>query len=157
MEKTLERLRKDVNILATHTGSLVIKKEEKTLSDNIVEDVQDVIDFAERAVVLLSATRDLFEKQLNSYYVLNLLSETTFFDGVECDGNCLLEDIDSLLFELESDSKRIARENKWLKDHCKYCLNNEFRDEGLVNCESTYQNLEGCACINFEEDFRNGQ
>lgn len=50
-----------------------------------------------RARHLLKATYDLLEKQYRSPYVLNLLSETIFYDEAECDGNCLMEDIENLL------------------------------------------------------------
>lgn len=48
----------------------------------------------DRKTVLLMACRDLLKKQINSIYVLDLLSETVFYDGVDCDGYCLLEDIE---------------------------------------------------------------
>lgn len=50
-----------------------------------------------RSRILLEATHDLLEKQMESGYVLNLLSETVFYDGAECDGHCLMEDIENLL------------------------------------------------------------
>lgn len=53
----------------------------------------------------IKATKDLLEKQDNSYYVLNLLEETVFYDGVECDGNCLKIDIDYWFDELEEQTK----------------------------------------------------
>lgn len=55
----------------------------------------------ERKITLLKACRDLLNKQNNTMYVLNMLSETVVCDGVECDGSCLLEDIESLLEEIE--------------------------------------------------------
>lgn len=48
----------------------------------------------DRKTVLLMACRDLLKKQINSIYVLDLLSETVFYDGADCDGYCLLEDIE---------------------------------------------------------------
>jgi hypothetical protein len=48
----------------------------------------------DRKIILLKACRDLLKKQENSGYVLDLLSETVFYDEAECDGNCLLEDIE---------------------------------------------------------------
>ena len=50
-----------------------------------------------RAIELLKACKDLLEKQVNSFYVLNVLEETVFYDGTDCDGFCLLEDIKSYL------------------------------------------------------------
>lgn len=46
-----------------------------------------------RAITLLKACLDLLSKQDGSYYVLNMLMETVFYDGEECDGYCLMEDI----------------------------------------------------------------
>jgi len=48
----------------------------------------------DRKITLLKACRDLLRKQNDSSYVLNLLSETVFYDDVDCDGYCLLEDIE---------------------------------------------------------------
>ena len=50
-----------------------------------------------RAIELLEATKKLLEKQLTSKYVLNLITETVYYDGTECDGYCLLEDIRTYL------------------------------------------------------------
>lgn len=52
------------------------------------------------AFELLKATKKLFERQNDSYYVLNLLEEEVMYDGVECDGYCLLDDIRYLLEEV---------------------------------------------------------
>ncbi len=46
-----------------------------------------------RAEVLLRAAFDLLSKQRDSGYTLDLLGETAFYDGVECDGSCLMDDI----------------------------------------------------------------
>lgn len=62
---------------------------------------EEMMDLLERAKILLKATKDLLEKQDNSYYVLNLLEETVFYDGVESDGSCLKDDIDYWFDELE--------------------------------------------------------
>jgi len=48
----------------------------------------------DRKIILLKACRDLLKKQEKSHYVLNLLEETVFYDDVDCDGYCLLEDIE---------------------------------------------------------------
>lgn len=50
-----------------------------------------------RARYLLEVSYDLLRKQEESFYVLNILSETIFYDGAECDGYCLMEDIDNFL------------------------------------------------------------
>lgn len=55
----------------------------------------------ERAVVLLKAAKELLSKQRNSYYVLNMLEETVYYDDAECDGSCLIDDIGYLLDEIE--------------------------------------------------------
>ena len=52
-----------------------------------------------RADTLLKATYDLLSKQHENYYVLNLLAETVYYDEAECDGNCLMEDIDAWIDE----------------------------------------------------------
>ena len=57
----------------------------------------DWLNELKRARILLDATHNLLEKQMESGYVLNLLSETVFYDGAECDGHCLMEDIENLL------------------------------------------------------------
>lgn len=45
-----------------------------------------------RAKVFVKAAHDLLQKQRDSSYVLNLLSETVFYDGADCDGYCLYEE-----------------------------------------------------------------
>lgn len=47
----------------------------------------------DRKVTLLKACMELLQKQNDSYYVLNLLEETVFYDEANCDGYCLLDDI----------------------------------------------------------------
>lgn len=51
----------------------------------------------DRAVTLLRACLDLLNKQKESYYVLNLLEQTVYYDGTDCDGYCLSEDIELYL------------------------------------------------------------
>jgi hypothetical protein len=60
-----------------------------------------MIDILGRAKILLKATKELLEKQENSFYVMNLLEETVFYDGVDCDGSCLKDDIGYWFDELE--------------------------------------------------------
>ena len=51
------------------------------------------------ARVLLKAAHDLLHKCDESFYVLNVLEQTTVYDGVECDGYCLMEDIEEVMEE----------------------------------------------------------
>lgn len=47
----------------------------------------------DRKEVLLRACYELFQKQIESPYVLNLLEETVHYDDYDCDGYCLMDDI----------------------------------------------------------------
>ena len=51
----------------------------------------------ERALLLLRVCKELLEKQNESPYVLNILEQIIFYDEAECDGQCLLEDIEDFL------------------------------------------------------------
>ena len=51
----------------------------------------------DEARILLRAAYDLFHKQAESFYTLDLLAETATWNGVECDGYCLMEEIADLL------------------------------------------------------------
>jgi len=53
-----------------------------------------------RAQVLLQAALDILKKCDDSPYVENVMGVTAFWDGAECDGSCLMEDIKDL-FEVE--------------------------------------------------------
>lgn len=53
----------------------------------------------DRKTELLVATLKLLSKQKDSPYVLNLLSTTVYYDEAECDGTCLMEDIETCLLE----------------------------------------------------------
>ena len=46
----------------------------------------------DRAKVFIKAIHDLLQKQKDSYYVLDLLAETVFYDDADCDGYCLYEE-----------------------------------------------------------------
>ena len=50
-----------------------------------------------REHLLLKVAYQLLKQQDDSCYVLNLLEETTVWDGVDCDGYCLMEEIGVLL------------------------------------------------------------
>lgn len=55
----------------------------------------------ERAIILLKATKEILQKQEDSSIVLDILEQTAIWDGVECDGYCLLEEIGYLLETIE--------------------------------------------------------
>lgn len=54
---------------------------------------------ASREKVLLKATLDIFKQQENSSYTISCLETTAIWDDVECDGSCLMEEIEILLSE----------------------------------------------------------
>ncbi|MDY5098734.1 MULTISPECIES: hypothetical protein [Clostridia] len=54
----------------------------------------------DRKVTLLKACLELLQKQDESPYTLDILGETAHYDGADCDGYCLMEDIK---IELELD------------------------------------------------------
>ena len=56
----------------------------------------------DRAITLRNACRNLLNKQKESSYVLDLLTETVFYDGSDCDGYCLSDDIEDYLMEYEA-------------------------------------------------------
>jgi hypothetical protein len=56
----------------------------------------------DRAITLLKACRDLLQKQMDANYVLNILTETVYYDDADCCGACLLDDINCLLKEMEN-------------------------------------------------------
>ena len=59
----------------------------------------------ERAITLLKACKELLNKQNETAHVLNILEQTVYYDETDCDGGCLLEDIESLLFEIDEDEE----------------------------------------------------
>ena len=62
-------------------------------------------DDIERAILLLSKVSELFDRQNETIYVLDLLAEIVSYDGVECDGYCLKDDIERLLFVLRGEQE----------------------------------------------------
>ena len=53
----------------------------------------------DRKTELLIAAYKLLDEQNKTPYVLNMLETTVDYDNTECDGSCLMEDIESCLFE----------------------------------------------------------
>jgi len=52
-----------------------------------------------RAKILLKAARDILTKCDESSYVADVMCETAIWDEVECDGNCLLNELNEFLDE----------------------------------------------------------
>lgn len=55
--------------------------------------IDTYIEALDRAKTLLKATWNLLQKQNKTRYVLNMLEETVYYDGGECGGSCLMDDI----------------------------------------------------------------
>lgn len=109
-----------------------------------------MIDLLERAKILLKATKELLEKQENSFYVMNLLAETVFYDGVDCDGSCLKDDIGYWFDELEDappakaislDKVKKAREE--IDDLDRYFDNDLYTDntDSMFKCSEVLEIL----------------
>ena len=47
----------------------------------------------DRKTILLRACKDMLEKIKDSPYVISPFETTVFYDGADCDGFCLLDDI----------------------------------------------------------------
>lgn len=56
-------------------------------------------EYGDRAMVLLKACFSLLNKQKESRFVLNILEQIVAYDESDCDGYCLMEEIDDYLRE----------------------------------------------------------
>ena len=56
-----------------------------------------------RAKILMKATLDILNKSYDSFYVVDALSLTAVWDGVECDGHCLKDELEELLIDIEEE------------------------------------------------------
>lgn len=54
---------------------------------------EELLEKEKRLSTLLKAAYDLFEKCNEGPYVKNVLEETAHYDGADCDGYCLKDDI----------------------------------------------------------------
>lgn len=54
-------------------------------------------DVEDRKITLLRAARDILRKCEDSHYVMEVSGVTAVWDGAECDGSCLLEEIEDFL------------------------------------------------------------
>ena len=70
--------------------------------------IDTYIQALDRAKTLLKATWNLLQKQNETIYVLNMLEELVYYDEAECDGSCLMDDI-----------------NYWFDEFCDEELGNE--------------------------------
>ena len=57
----------------------------------------------DRMLVLLKATQEILHECRDSVYVMDVFYATAEYDGTECDGYCVMEDIDDLLEEIEDE------------------------------------------------------
>lgn len=64
-------------------------------------------EWLDRAVELLYATKEILEKAKESPYTIDVLTTLATWDGTECDGYCLLDDITVLLEEIQSSDEVI--------------------------------------------------
>lgn len=64
-----------------------------------------------RYITLLRAAHTLLKKQHDANCVLNLLAETVDYDGAECDGNCLMDDIEYYFDEIGMEMPESERIN----------------------------------------------
>ena len=68
----------------------------------------------EQSLKLLKATLDILKQCNESGYVKDVMEVTAIWDEAECDGNCLMEEVEALVEELinqnkEDDTKRKSR------------------------------------------------
>lgn len=54
----------------------------------------------DRSITLLKATLEILQKAKASPFVLDVLTTTAHYDDTECDGYCLLEDIETHLEDI---------------------------------------------------------
>ena len=52
----------------------------------------------DRDIILLRACLDLLNQYKESPFELEILGKTIYYDGSECDGYCLIDDLEDYLF-----------------------------------------------------------
>lgn len=62
--------------------------------------VGEILQFNRRAIILLKATSDILKKVEKDHYAQVFFGKTAVWDDVECDGYCLMEEINDLLEEV---------------------------------------------------------
>jgi hypothetical protein len=100
LEETIEHT-KEIAERCEKEGIFVIPQNIKECGQEYAQ-IAEWLSELKRAKTLLKATHELLNKQVDSYYVLNMLAETVFYDDAECDGSCLMEDIEAWLEDIEA-------------------------------------------------------
>ena len=59
----------------------------------------------EQSLKLLKATLDILKQCNESAYVKDVMEVTAIWDEAECDGNCLMEEVEALVEELINQNK----------------------------------------------------
>ena len=81
------------------------------LKDCMIEIIEKIEDG--RVKELLGASIELIKKTQNSHIILDIMSETSFYDGTDCDGYCLLEDLNdelpTLIKELKTKEEALEK------------------------------------------------
>lgn len=58
----------------------------------------------ERALILLKATINILDECEKGAFVKNVFEQTATWDGVECDGYCLHEELKELIEDIKSNT-----------------------------------------------------
>ena len=96
-----EYINRDEAIKAWREKHEMADRKTEPSNSEIPNNCEPQIDELKEAKILLKASRDLLNKQNETIYVLNLLEETVEYHGTECDGYCLIDDIDDWLLQTE--------------------------------------------------------
>lgn len=96
MDNKYNQIMNDIAYLKDWNKDLALTKDEQEAIE-VHERCIRAMKFNARAETLLNACMKLLNKQNESGYILNILEQTVYYDECDCDGYCLLEDIESLL------------------------------------------------------------
>lgn len=56
-----------------------------------------------RAYIMLKAARDILHECRDSVYVMDVFEATAKYDDAECDGHCVMEEIEELIEDIEDE------------------------------------------------------
>ena len=56
-----------------------------------------------RAYIMLKAARDILHECRDSVYVMDVFEATAKYDGTECDGSCVMEEIEEFIEDIEDE------------------------------------------------------